>query len=130
MIAVLYLDIDHFKQINDSLGHAAGDAILVEFAKRLAATVRVTDTVARLAGDEFVIVLEGLHAAEESVGVAKKILAAMAAPFMCASITRQVATSIGIAYARPDETPDELLERGDKGLYLAKAKGRGCYAEV
>lgn len=131
MIAVLYLDIDHFKQINDSLGHAAGDAILVEFAKRLVATVRVTDTVARLAGDEFVIVLEGLQAAEESVGVAKKILAAMAAPFVCASITRQVGTSIGVAYAQGlGETPDQLLERGDKGLYLAKAKGRSCYAEV
>ena len=129
-IAVLYLDIDHFKQINDSFGHATGDLILIEFAKRLTTTVRTTDIVARLAGDEFVIVLEGLHQRVDATEVAEKILQVMAAPFSCGALVQHVGTSIGIAYAQqPGETPEQLLDRADKGLYVAKSKGRGTFAE-
>lgn len=129
-MAVMFLDIDHFKGINDSFGHATGDMILVEFSRRLVSTVRITDTVARLAGDEFVVILEGLHTKEEATGVAEKILRAMALPFTCGALQRQVGTSIGIAYAEwPGETPEQLLDRADKGLYIAKSRGRGTFAE-
>ena len=129
-IAVIYLDIDHFKQINDSFGHAIGDLILIEFAKRLVTTVRVTDTVGRLAGDEFVIILDGLHQQNDATEVAEKILQVMAVPFSCGPLVRQVGTSIGIAYAQqPGETSEQLLDRADRGLYVAKSKGRGTFAE-
>ena len=129
-IAVIYLDIDHFKQINDSYGHAIGDLILIEFARRLTTTVRVTDTVGRLAGDEFVIILEGLHQQSDVTEVAEKILQVVAVPFSCGAFVLQVGTSIGIAYAQhPGETSEQLLDRADRGLYVAKSKGRGTFAE-
>ena len=80
-MALLFLDIDGFKQINDTLGHAAGDDVLREFARRLTGCVRSTDLVARLAGDEFVIILEGIHTREECRLVARKIIAAMRSEF-------------------------------------------------
>jgi len=135
LMALLFLDIDKFKQINDSLGHAAGDTVLKEFALRLCACVRGTDTVARLGGDEFVLILEGLHAQAEAEQVAVKILEQMARSFdIGGTAPLAVSTSIGLACnsgagAGGHETDDaaQLLARADAALYAAKAAGRGTY---
>lgn len=127
-VAVLYLDIDHFKQINDTHGHAAGDAVLVQFSQRLSACVRSTDTVARLSGDEFVIVLEGLQSVSESGLIAQKIVAAMVAPWPVNGVLTHVTCSIGIAYAHTfNMTADDLLALADKSLYRAKHSGRNTF---
>jgi diguanylate cyclase (GGDEF)-like protein/PAS domain S-box-containing protein len=127
-MALMFLDIDHFKSINDTLGHQGGDAVLRQFAERLTNAVRATDTVARLAGDEFVIILEGLHLAEESATVAKKIITAMTGPFDVLGHPRQVTTSVGIAIGHGDDTDgDALLRRADDALYDAKAAGRNTF---
>ncbi|HEV2219620.1 MAG TPA: PAS domain-containing protein [Casimicrobiaceae bacterium] len=124
-IALLFLDIDGFKGINDTLGHAAGDEVLREFARRLSTSVRATDLVARLAGDEFVIVLEGVHGREECRFVARKILAAMRGGFHAGGTPLRVTTSIGIAMGEgAATTPEGLLKRADSALYAAKRQGR------
>jgi diguanylate cyclase (GGDEF)-like protein/PAS domain S-box-containing protein len=122
-LALAYLDVDHFKQINDSLGHAVGDAVLREFGRRLAATVRSTDTVARLAGDEFVVVLEQVGSPLECERVAAKLLDAIRAPFELDGRTLAVTSSIGIAWsARPDQAA--LAHAADESLYRSKHAGR------
>jgi diguanylate cyclase (GGDEF)-like protein/PAS domain S-box-containing protein len=127
-VALLFLDVDGFKRINDTLGHAAGDEVLREFARRLSASVRVTDLVARLGGDEFVIVLEGIHTREECRFVARKIIAAMRPEFHVADVTLRVTTSIGIALGNGTmTTPEALLKRADSALYAAKGQGRDTY---
>jgi diguanylate cyclase (GGDEF)-like protein/PAS domain S-box-containing protein len=127
-IGLLFLDIDGFKGINDSHGHAAGDAVLRELGRRLGAAVRETDTVARLAGDEFVVVLEGVHQGDECRFVARKILAAMSRPFDTGTREIAVSASIGIALTMdPSVSADALLQRADAALYAAKAQGRNRY---
>jgi diguanylate cyclase (GGDEF)-like protein/PAS domain S-box-containing protein len=124
-VALLFLDVDGFKKINDTLGHAAGDEVLREFARRLTSSVRATDLVARLAGDEFVIVLEGIHNRDECRFVARKIIAAMHPDFRAGGLTVKVTTSIGIALGRGGATtPEALLKRADSALYAAKGHGR------
>ncbi|MES2100405.1 MAG: diguanylate cyclase [Pseudomonadota bacterium] len=128
-VALLFLDVDHFKAINDSLGHAGGDAVLKEFARRLKQTVRATDTVARLAGDEFVIILDALRGAAEAELVARKILQAVRDDFLIDGGTRRVTTSIGVALFEGDAaTPAELMARADAALYAAKGAGRNGYS--
>ncbi|RZL04361.1 MAG: diguanylate cyclase [Rubrivivax sp.] len=128
-MALLLLDIDYFKQINDSLGHDAGDAVLQEFARRLLESVRLTDTVARLGGDEFTIILEKLHSPSEAEMIAGKIVAAMSEAFSMGDQALRVTTSVGVAYlAHP--TGDEaarLIKLADLALYRAKAAGRNTY---
>ncbi len=131
-MAVMYLDIDRFKSINDSLGHAAGDEVLKAFAVRLQQSVRTTDTVARLGGDEFVIILEGLHGAEEPQLVARKIIACVTRPLEIEGRALTITTSIGIAYcARVGdagvEFAETLLARADEALYAAKNSGRNAF---
>jgi diguanylate cyclase (GGDEF)-like protein/PAS domain S-box-containing protein len=129
--ALLYLDIDHFKKINDRYGHAVGDAVLVEFARRLGASVRSSDLVARLAGDEFTVLLNDVGGEADLELVARKILAAMQAPFALGGCTLQVGTSIGAALAgdaRP--APVTLTEAADRALYAAKEAGRNTFAMV
>jgi diguanylate cyclase (GGDEF)-like protein/PAS domain S-box-containing protein len=127
-LALMFLDIDHFKSINDTFGHAAGDSVLREFAHRLRQCVRGTDTVARLAGDEFVIILEGVHSEAEPQFVARKIVGQVNRPFDTKSGGLEVTTSVGIAFHRgPPMSPEELLARADKALYTAKAQGRNTY---
>jgi diguanylate cyclase len=122
-MALVYLDLDNFKQINDSLGHASGDAVLREFAKRLSASVRSTDTVARLAGDEFVIVLEQVGSMRECGLVADKLLEALRADFLVGGQPRQVTASIGIAWsAHPEQAT--LTHAADEALYQSKRAGR------
>lgn len=128
-MALMFLDIDHFKSINDTLGHAAGDSALIEFAKRLCAVVRKTDTVVRLSGDEFVIILEDLREARESELVAAKILQSMQLPFAFDDAPRMITTSIGIVLRAQGQTDgSELLRRADEVLYRAKSAGRNMYA--
>ena len=130
-LSLLFLDIDKFKSINDGLGHAMGDAVLQEFARRLQRSVRVTDTVARLAGDEFVIILEGLGSEAEPANVAAKIVAAMGVPFELQGQRLQVSTSIGLAQHRGGATTAaELLARADAALYQAKAAGRNTFRQA
>ena len=122
-MALVYLDVDHFKQINDSFGHASGDAVLREFARRLSATVRSTDTVARLAGDEFVIVLEQVGSARECARIADKLLEAVRADFLVDGQPRRITTSIGIAWsAHPGQAA--LAHTADEALYQSKRAGR------
>ena len=126
-LALAYLDVDHFKQINDSLGHAVGDAVLREFARRLGATVRATDTVARLAGDEFVVVLEQVGSPLECERIAAKLLDALRAPFEVDGRALSVTSSIGIAWSlRPEQ--GALAQAADGALYAAKDAGRDTAA--
>ena len=124
-LAVLFLDLDKFKSINDSFGHAGGDAVLCEFANRLKASVRKTDTVARIAGDEFVILLGDLNSPAEAEQIANTILENMKAPMSIGAAALHFSTSIGIALAKTDDDADSVLKRADEALYAAKASGRG-----
>ena len=125
--ALLYLDIDRFKQVNDGLGHSAGDKLLVQFAMRLRACVRASDSVARLGGDEFIVLLEDLKDRGAALRIADKILEETRAPVRIDAREVAVTTSIGIAYYAGDETGEELLQRADAALYEAKRAGRDAY---
>ncbi|MDQ1919382.1 sensor domain-containing diguanylate cyclase [Massilia pseudoviolaceinigra] len=128
-IALAYLDIDHFKTINDTYGHKAGDEVLVEFARRLRAAVRSTDSVARLAGDEFVAIFEGLRDDVEPTMLAEKILDMARTPFLAAGASLQVSTSVGIAVGRGNAAgAGDYLALADEALYAAKQAGRDRYA--
>ncbi|MFB9240649.1 GGDEF domain-containing protein [Massilia antarctica] len=128
-IALAYLDIDHFKAINDTYGHKAGDEVLVEFARRLRAAVRSTDSVARLAGDEFVAIFEGLHDDAEPAILAEKILDMARTPFQVAGASLRVSTSVGIAVGSGNAAgADDYLALADEALYAAKQAGRNRYA--
>ena len=126
-LALMFLDIDHFKQVNDRFGHGSGDALLKEFARRLAECVRPTDAVARLAGDEFVVLLEGLHSDEEPQFIARKIIAAVQKPFMIEDHFMRVTTSIGVAVRVFETEPSMLMKRADEALYDAKRAGRNTF---
>ena len=127
-ICLMFLDIDYFKSINDSLGHAAGDAVLKEFGRRLQQCVRETDMAARYAGDEFVILLEGVGGAHEAQRVADKVLAAMRPAFVLPARSMQVTTSIGIAISEEeDEDFASLMATADSALYAAKKDGRNRF---
>jgi len=127
-IALLYLDLDHFKAVNDSLGHQRGDELLQEFARRLRASVREVDTVARLAGDEFVVLLEDLPAVDAAATVAAKILEAMRPAVQLEGCTLAASVTIGVAFRRQGEGDSALLlQRADRALYAAKEAGRGTF---
>ena len=123
--AVMYLDLDNFKEINDSAGHAAGDLVLKAVADRLLSTLRESDTVARFGGDEFVILQPVVNGANDAADLARKIVASMETPLQIEGGSRVVHTSIGIAlYPQDGATPDELMDRADRALYRAKHAGR------
>ncbi|MFN4121087.1 diguanylate cyclase domain-containing protein [Acidovorax sp.] len=125
LLAVMYLDLDGFKAVNDSLGHGVGDMLLVQFAQRLKAAVRASDTVCRQGGDEFVVLLPGLDGAEAACRVARKILAASEAPFDLAGHIVTVGLSGGIAlYPQHGDTLDALSRHADSAMYAAKRDGR------
>ncbi len=126
--ALMYLDIDRFKGVNDSLGHAAGDVLLKEFAARLRACVRATDTVGRLGGDEFAVLLEDVTRAGTAALVAEKILEAVRAPMNIEGRALGMTTSIGIAeFGAEAGEAEALARRADTALYEAKAAGRDTY---
>jgi diguanylate cyclase (GGDEF)-like protein len=128
-VGLAFLDIDHFKSINDTLGHATGDAVLVEFARRLKSAVRTTDTVARLAGDEFVIVFEQLDSTTEADLLGRKILDGMQEPFALGETRRVVTASVGIALTTDANVGvEEVMRAADLALYGVKAAGRNGFA--
>ncbi|SEO18910.1 diguanylate cyclase (GGDEF) domain-containing protein [Duganella sp. CF517] len=127
LLAVLFVDIDHFKRINDTLGHDAGDHVLVQFSQRLRQCVREVDTVARQGGDEFIVLLTELREADDALQVAGKIIAALGAPFAIHGQSLAVAASVGVAvYPDDDESIDELVEKADLAMYAAKQRGKGA----
>ena len=126
-LAVLYLDIDRFKHVNDTLGHGAGDVLLKDFALRLRASVRGTDTVARFGGDEFVVLLEDMKDRDNATRVAEKIIAECRAPLRIDGRDFLATTSLGIAFGDGMSDADALLKRADGALYAAKSAGRDCY---
>ena len=123
--AVLFLDLDDFKEINDSLGHAAGDSLLMQGADRLRACLRAGDTAARLGGDEFAVLLEGCQdSGEEAMQVAERIANAFARPFELDEREVFSTASIGIAISSGSEAGDDLLRNADLAMYLAKKRGK------
>ena len=127
LAAVLFLDLDHFKLVNDSLGHEAGDELLRQVATRLRAAVRPMDTVARFGGDEFVILLEDLEDREAVLGVVSRVQEAFAEPFTLGTASHGATTSIGVALWEEGGDADALLRNADAALYRAKDRGRGRY---
>jgi len=126
-VAVMFLDLDDFKNINDTLGHDAGDRLLQAVAKRLVSTMRTTDTVARLAGDEFAVLLEGIDALEDVERPAAKLVEALGAPYTLGSGEVQVGTTVGVALSTGESVADELLSNADIAMYNAKAAGKDRY---
>jgi diguanylate cyclase len=123
-VAVLFLDLDRFKEVNDTLGHEAGDCVLRELAKRLRGAVRDCETVARIGGDELTVILEPIRRVEDAQNVAKRILDAMAQPFELDGCRRMLTVSIGVGVSADGDTSVTLLERADRAMYAAKRGGR------
>jgi diguanylate cyclase (GGDEF)-like protein/PAS domain S-box-containing protein len=124
-VAVLFLDLDHFKVVNDSLGHGLGDRLLVSISERLQAALRPTDTVARFGGDEFVVLCEDLLDQQDAVAIAERVNEAVSGPFVIDDVEVFVGVSIGIAF--PDSTdadPETLIRDADAAMYQAKDRGR------
>ena len=128
MLAVMSIDLDGFKQVNDTLGHAAGDELLVQAARRITGVLRKVDTVARFGGDEFLLLLWELDSAQAAGVVAEKVLSALRSPFLLDGKAATVTASIGIAlFPQHGDAPEGLLKRSDQALYQAKADGRNCF---
>jgi diguanylate cyclase (GGDEF)-like protein len=128
MSALLYLDLDHFKAVNDTLGHPVGDALLCEVSRRLRQQVREIDTVARLGGDEFAVVQTIVRQPEDATTLAERIIETLSLPYDLLGNPVIIGTSIGIAIVPGDgDDPDDLMKKADIALYAAKAAGRGCY---
>ncbi|MEJ2360147.1 MAG: EAL domain-containing protein [Gammaproteobacteria bacterium] len=127
-MALMFLDLDHFKDINDTLGHSAGDKLLKDVARRLQHCVRSEDTISRLGGDEFTIIMREVKNQQDSAAVANKILDVMSQPFQLENEEVFVTTSIGIAgYPRCGNDPETLIRHADIALYRAKSEGRSNY---
>jgi diguanylate cyclase (GGDEF)-like protein/PAS domain S-box-containing protein len=128
-LGVIFLDIDDFKTINDSLGHGAGDAALIDVAKRLSTSIRTSDTAARFGGDEFVVLLEDLDSTQTAVDVAERILEDLRRPLMVAGKELVVRGSIGISILEGSSPAgaDELIRDADAAMYIAKRDGKGGY---
>jgi diguanylate cyclase (GGDEF)-like protein/PAS domain S-box-containing protein len=137
-VCVLYLDLDDFKKVNDSMGHAEGDRLLVATAERLHAGSRIGDTIARLGGDEFAMLIEGVLGDEGLRAAVERIQAALSRPFLLGGSEVPMSVSIGVATSAPTDSGEELLRNADMAMYSAKRRGKGraevfraqMYAEV
>lgn len=128
LAGVMVLDLDHFKNINDTLGHAAGDQLLTEAATRLSGCVRSQDTVARMGGDEFAILLPSIRSADDLSQVAHKILQALSQPFLLEQQEMNISGSLGIAvFPQDHREANELMKLADAAMYRAKEAGRNSY---
>ncbi|MES2152830.1 MAG: diguanylate cyclase [Pseudomonadota bacterium] len=129
-LALLFIDLDGFKEVNDVLGHAAGDQLLKQVALRISGCVRGTDTVARLGGDEFTVILTDMNQPQHIDSLAQEILAKLDQPFALIRGRANVSASIGIAvFPQDGATPDDLLLHADAAMYAAKHAGRHCYRQ-
>jgi len=129
-IAVLFIDLDGFKDVNDAFGHGGGDELLAQAAGRLKRCVRTADTVSRIGGDEFVVVLEGIDKADEQVGeVADRIMESLSAPFALGRGEASVRASIGVAVldGNAEREAEELVREADQAMYRAKGEGGARY---
>ncbi len=128
-LAILFIDLDGFKAVNDTLGHKAGDLLLQEVARRLQAVVRQSDTVGRVGGDEFLVLLNGIEHSDDAALVAEKILATLAQPILLAGESAKVGASIGISIF-PDHGDDteKLISFADGAMYGIKKSGKNAYA--
>lgn len=125
LLALLFIDLDHFKDVNDTLGHSVGDKLLVKAAERISSCVRDSDTVARMGGDEFTVILPKLHNTMDAEKVAAQIISLLAEPYYVDSETIYVGASIGIAFCPNDSCEvDQLLSNADQAMYASKALGR------
>ena len=129
MVAVLFMDLDNFKGVNDSLGHSAGDSLLVQVAGRIKQCVRPADTVARLGGDEFAVLLEGIRGIADATAAAERIFGALQVPIDLDGKEILICASIGIATSDGDEShpAEALLREADTAMYVAKSQGRACF---
>jgi len=128
-LALLFIDLDGFKQVNDTLGHAHGDTLLVEAARRIGACVRSSDTVARLGGDEFTVILSGIEQTAGIERITQTMLALLNRPFALGAAQPSISASIGIAlYPSDAVAPEDLLRQADQAMYAAKASGRNRYS--
>ena len=126
-VAVLWLDLDDFKRVNDSLGHAAGDDLLREVSRRLRSVLRPGDLAARLGGDEFAVVVEDVPTEEDALHAGERVLLALSTPILVGERMVSVRASVGIAMATPGEwSVDELLRNADLAMYIAKSQGKAC----
>ncbi|RMF59597.1 MAG: GGDEF domain-containing response regulator, partial [Calditrichaeota bacterium] len=127
-LAILFLDLDGFKEVNDTHGHTVGDALLKILASKLKSCIRESDTVARIGGDEFILFLNGIKRSEDAVTVAKKLIARLSEPVRLENLLLPVSTSIGISlYPQDGEDILTLVKRADAAMYQAKRKGNGSY---
>ncbi|WP_201312507.1 diguanylate cyclase [Dyella sp. EPa41] len=126
-LMLMMIDVDHFKQINDTNGHAAGDAVLHEVAHRLQAAIRASDLLARLGGDEFVILCEDITTRDAAEALARKVTATMTRPVVFEDRRLQVTLSVGVALCRGVDNADALMHTADQALYRAKERGRARY---
>ena len=128
LLAVCYLDLDGFKPINDTWGHEVGDRVLVDVARRLKGALDVDDTVARIGGDEFVILMTGLGAIEACLHACQRVLDVLQQPLMVGTDVVQLTASMGVAvYPQDDADADTLLRHADQAMYVAKQAGKNCY---
>jgi diguanylate cyclase (GGDEF)-like protein len=129
LMALMFIDLDRFKYVNDTFGHDVGDSLLVEVAQRFSACVRASDTVARTGGDEFIVLLPEIATPTDATAVALKLLGALRLPVCCLEHSLEVSASIGIALHSADSADDgtELMKKADVAMYAAKQAGRNGY---
>jgi diguanylate cyclase (GGDEF)-like protein/PAS domain S-box-containing protein len=130
IIGVIYLDLDDFKPVNDTYGHAVGDRVLRIIAERMLKCVRSTDTIVRLGGDEFFVLFPRLAALDDLASKAKEIASCIGRPIGLDGVSIDVSASVGLAVYREGERPDELIGRADHAMYRAKLRGRAGWEEI
>jgi diguanylate cyclase len=126
-IAIAYVDLDHFKPVNDQFGHHTGDAVLIAVAQRLSTAVRGCDSIARLGGDEFVALLEDINSDEDIIPIAERMVSVIKQPFLVGDLKIEISCSVGIAIYPRDGTIDKLLIRADAAMYKAKENGKNQF---